>query len=203
MCALRVRDLTVQPRPLQQPHPPIWVAGGRSLDTVEYAAREGLNLALPQLAGPFALFKPAADLYRQRLAERGGGFAGRVSVGQHSWVAPTFDAAVEDWRESYPRYMKMVADEMPADLYAGTELEEVAARTRSAARVPAERLFEGAGGFGAPETVAERLCSTWDALRMDHCWACFNLGGLPTAKLTKAMELYAREVLPRVKAHTG
>lgn len=203
--ASRVFDrIELQPRPIQQPHPPIWVAGGRSLDTVEYAAREGLNLALPQLAGPFALFKPAADLYRQRLAESGRkGDTGRLSVGQHAWVAPTREEAVEDWRLSYPRYMQMVADEMPAELYEGTELEEVAARTRSAARVPAERLLEGAGGFGEPAAVAERICATWDALQMDHCWGCFNLGGLPTSKLTAAMELYAREVIPLVNRHTN
>lgn len=171
---------------------------------MEFAAREGLNLALPQLAGPFALFKPAANLYRQRLAEAGPvPGSGRLSVGQHTWVAPSATEATADWETSYPRYIKMVADEMPAELYAGTELEEVAKRTRAAASVPADKLLQGVSGFGTPEVVAERICATWDGLKMDHCWACFNLGGLPTAKLSAAMELYAREVIPSVARHTG
>jgi len=202
--ASRVFDrIDLQPRPLQRPHPPIWVAGGRSLDTVEFAAREGLNLALPQLAGPFALFKPAADLFRQRLAESGSDpSTGRLSVGQHTWVAQSTEAAVADWETSYPRYLKMVADEMPAELYDGTELEEVARRTRAAVAVPVGRLLEGVSGFGTSEVVAERLCATWDGLRMDHSWACFNLGGLPTNSLAAAMERYAREVIPAVARHT-
>ena len=203
--ASRIFDqIELQPRPLQQPHPPIWVAGGRSLDSVEFAAREGLNLALPQLTGPFALLKPAADLFRRRIAESGSDPpTAQLSVGQHAWVAPSAEVAVDDWRASYPRYIKMVADEMPEELYAGTELEEVARRTRAAATVPAEKLLQGLSGFGTPSVVAERICATWDALRMDHCWACFNLGGIPTEKVAKAMELYARDSVPIVARHVG
>ncbi|MGE0569815.1 MAG: LLM class flavin-dependent oxidoreductase [Dehalococcoidia bacterium] len=198
--AVRVFDqIEVQPRPLQQPHPPLWVAGGRSLDTVDYAAREGLNLALPQLMGPPSTFQPTVDRYRERLAESGRDPAAyRLSVGQHAWVAPSHAEALDDWRESYPRYTKMVADEMQEDLYAGTELEEVAKRTRQAATVPADRLLKGVSALGTPEHVAARICEAWDTLRMDHHWACFNLGGIPTAKLTSAMQLYARNVIPAV-----
>ena len=40
------RDYTTQPRPLQQPLP-VWVGGGSSRDSAEFAAAQGLPLMLP------------------------------------------------------------------------------------------------------------------------------------------------------------
>lgn len=42
-------DIVVEPEPLQQPHPPLWLAAG-SIDSIRRAAREGYNLLLDQLA---------------------------------------------------------------------------------------------------------------------------------------------------------
>jgi alkanesulfonate monooxygenase SsuD/methylene tetrahydromethanopterin reductase-like flavin-dependent oxidoreductase (luciferase family) len=42
-------NILVEPAPLQQPHPPLWLAAG-SPDSIRRAAREGFNLLLDQLA---------------------------------------------------------------------------------------------------------------------------------------------------------
>src|SRR3954449_12011873 len=42
-------NILVEPAPLQQPHPPLWLAAGSS-DSIRRAAREGFNLLLDQLA---------------------------------------------------------------------------------------------------------------------------------------------------------
>jgi len=42
-------NIVVEPAPIQQPHPPMWLAAG-SYDSVRRAAREGFNLLLDQLA---------------------------------------------------------------------------------------------------------------------------------------------------------
>ena len=44
----RFDDIVVEPRPLQAPHPPLWLAAG-SPDSIRRAAREGYNLLLDQL----------------------------------------------------------------------------------------------------------------------------------------------------------
>lgn len=198
-----VRDAAVQPKPLQQPHPPIWVAGGRSAESVEFAAREGLHLALPQINGPAEMFRPAAELYRQRVDALGAGLGTlRVSVGAHTWVSDSRERAVEEWGESYARYFRMVASEMPPDLYAGTELEEAARRTQYAATLPIEKVL-AAARIGGAEEVAERIVATHAVLGMHHCWSAFNLGGLETPALRRAMERFARDVIPAVQAALG
>ena len=56
-----------------------------------------------------------------------------------------------------------------------------------------------------PRFAGSHLGVTVDAFNVFNFQneGCFNLGGLPTSKLTSAMDLYAREVVPRVKRHTG
>ncbi|MFN0093591.1 MAG: LLM class flavin-dependent oxidoreductase, partial [Dehalococcoidia bacterium] len=190
--------LELQPKPVQRPHPPIWVGGGRAPQSVEFAARQGLHLALPQINGPAELFQPAAELYRAKVREYGHDPASlRVSVGAHTWVSGSRPAAEAEWRESYTRYFRMVAAEMPAERYAGTELEEAASRTRYAATLPIEKVLANAR-IGGPDEVAERIVESWRVLGMDHCWAAFNLGGLETPALRRAMGRFARDVIPAV-----
>ncbi len=55
----RFDDIVVEPRPLQNPHPPLWLAAG-SPDSIRRAAREGYNLLLDQLG--------SVDLTIQRVA---------------------------------------------------------------------------------------------------------------------------------------
>ena len=45
----QLRYVNPWPQPLQKPHPPVWLAGGGSVDTWEMAAKQRLHLQLPQL----------------------------------------------------------------------------------------------------------------------------------------------------------
>ena len=122
-----VEGIDLQPKPVQRPHPPIWIGGGRGLDSVLFAADEGLNLALPSVLGPAELFKPLADAYRARLSEHGRDPADfRVSAGQHTYLAATTEVAEREFEPHYMGYMRMIAGEVEPALYAGTELEKVA-----------------------------------------------------------------------------
>lgn len=196
-------DLVLEPRPIQQPIP-TWVAGGRSAETPRFAAAHGYHLALPQLRGPADGYRPAAEAYREGLAAHGRAPAAfRVSAGQHCWVAATTAGAEASFAEAYMRYQRMVGAEMRADLYAGTELEQPATFARAAADVPYEKLVRRAARVGSPDDVAARILETHEALRLDHTWSAFNIGGHQTGPLLECMTLFAREVIPRVRAALG
>src|SRR5947209_4647104 len=57
----RFHDLSVVPKPLQRPHPPLF-AGGTSLATYEMAGRRGWGMLLPPLL-PFQVMQPSIDAY--------------------------------------------------------------------------------------------------------------------------------------------
>lgn len=58
------KDAAVWPKPLQNPHPPVWVAG-RSTSTIELAARLGCSLATWPVMGPDSIIKGAIDTFRR------------------------------------------------------------------------------------------------------------------------------------------
>jgi len=200
-----VQSLDLQPKPVQQPHPPLWIAGGRGPDSVLFAADEGLHLALPSVLGPADAFGPLVQVYRERLREAGHDPANfHVSAGQHTYLAATTEQAEAEWEQHYMAYMRLVANEVRPELYDGTELEEVGRRVAQSTNSDIyERMIRRNTKCGSPESVAERICSLYDVVDMDHYWSYFGLGGIDSPKLFRAMELFARDVMPAVRRHTG
>jgi alkanesulfonate monooxygenase SsuD/methylene tetrahydromethanopterin reductase-like flavin-dependent oxidoreductase (luciferase family) len=73
------RDIVVEPRPVQQPHPPFWMGAG-SPEGIRRAGREGYNLLLDQIA-PIELTIERVATYRAELEQQGERFDGmRVGV---------------------------------------------------------------------------------------------------------------------------
>src|SRR5437667_9255417 len=65
------QGIRLLPKPVQQPHPPIWVAASRSDDTYRWAGGKGYNLmVLPNAAEPPAL-QEAVKSYRNALKDAG------------------------------------------------------------------------------------------------------------------------------------
>jgi alkanesulfonate monooxygenase SsuD/methylene tetrahydromethanopterin reductase-like flavin-dependent oxidoreductase (luciferase family) len=62
-------NIIIEPRPVQQPHPPLWMAAG-SLDSIRRAAREGFNLLLDQIA-PVDLIIARVAAYHEVLISQG------------------------------------------------------------------------------------------------------------------------------------
>jgi len=84
--------VTVEPRPAQRPHPPLWIGAGSSPHAVDLAAELGLPLMLP---GARAL-APLVDRYRRRFAEAGHDpAAARVGCWERVRVGETAQAAAE------------------------------------------------------------------------------------------------------------
>lgn len=65
----RFNNIVVEPRPVQQPHPPFWLGAG-STQSITRAAREGYNLLLDQIA-PVDVIIDRVAAYRAELARLG------------------------------------------------------------------------------------------------------------------------------------
>ena len=72
-------NIIVEPRPVQQPHPPLWMGAG-SFESIRRAAEEGFNLLLDQIA-PVDLIIERVATYRQVLKQQGRAHsAGQIGV---------------------------------------------------------------------------------------------------------------------------
>jgi len=79
-------DIVVEPPPMQQPHPPLWVAAG-SEASIRRAAARGFNLILDQYASAQALGE-RIRIYRAERAARGLALSSeQVAVARQLYVA--------------------------------------------------------------------------------------------------------------------
>ena len=67
----RLPNLSVLPRPVQRPRPPIWIGAGPTPESYELAAAHGYNILLASVFAPIQTFAPFVKLYRERLQEAG------------------------------------------------------------------------------------------------------------------------------------
>ena len=178
-----------EPRPLQVPHPPIWIGGGISPESVDLAADLGLPLILPSVFAPTDFFIPVVDRYRERFVAAGHD-AADMSVGgvNPCFVGDSSTAARELWLPRYRHYWEWVTG-----LIASQGLIE------GSPQFDIEELERGPAVFGSAEEVAERIGNVKEKLGLDLHLAYMDLGGLPSSLVAESVDAYASEVAPKVR----
>lgn len=184
-------NLCVQPRPVQTPHPPLWIGCG-SVDSARAAADAGLNLALfdfPGLGDP----RPIVRAYRDRVAELGADPAAhKVSLGRHAYIRATEEQARREFEPHYRTYFTMP---VPGVRRPDTGLDAPAIK---ASELPVERLFTNCLCTD-PERAIAYLRSMRDDVGLDHYWLKVDMGAQPTSQVLESLEVIARDVIPAVR----
>ena len=90
------QGVRILPKPVQQPHPPFWVAASRSDGTYRWAGEKGFHLlTLPYMYEP-AILRTSIDHYREALVQAGHDPSTREVLGKfHIYVT---DSAPRLWR---------------------------------------------------------------------------------------------------------
>ena len=176
-------DQFVSP-PIPAGHIPTWVGVGGSPQSVVRAARFGLPLMLAVIAGSPERFAPYVELYKRALEQYG---QPELPVGLHSlgFVADTDEDAM---RIQWPYYKEQF---------------EWAARERGW-RPPTYEQFQaevdhGSMYVGSPETVAHRIAAAARTLSLSRFDLHYAVGRVPHEQRLATIELYGREVIPRVR----
>src|SRR4051812_22744133 len=163
---------------------PTWVGVGGSPQSVVRAARFGLPLMLAVIAGKPERFAPYVELYKRALQQYG---QPELPIGLHSlgFVAATDDEALEI---QWPYYKEQF---------------DWAARERGW-RPPTYDQFlaevdQGSLYVGSPETVAKRIATTMQTLSLSRFDLLYAVGRVPHGLRLATIELYGREVIPRVR----
>jgi probable LLM family oxidoreductase len=170
--------------PLPKGHLPTWVGVGGSPESVVRAARYGLPLMLAVIGGSPKRFAPLVELYKRALDEYGYSHL-KVGMHSHGYVART-DAEAADIQ--WPHW---------AHVFEGAAAERGWARpTRE--RFQAE-IDEGSLYLGSPETVATKIAWVIRLLGLERFDLAYATGRVPHEQKLATIELYGREVIPRVR----
>jgi probable LLM family oxidoreductase len=170
--------------PLPEGHIPTWVGVGGSPQSVVRAARYGLPLMLAVIGGNPLRFKPYVELYHRALAENG--FAPRpVGMHSHGYVARTDQEAVDIQYPHWAHTWQRAADERG---WRQPTLEGFHAE-----------IEKGSLYVGSPETVANKMTSMIRQLGLSRFDLSYATGRVPFEQRLATIELFGREVIPRVK----
>jgi probable LLM family oxidoreductase len=163
-----------------------WVGVGGSPESVLRAARYGLPLTLAIIGGDPKRFAGYAALYRQALQERK---APELPIAVHSpgHVADTDERARDEVWPHYEAMMSRIGAERGWPPMTRAHFEREAGPS-------------GALCVGAPETVAAKIIRTVRLLGLSRFDMKYSSGTLPHDKLMRSIELFGREVAPRVRA---
>jgi probable F420-dependent oxidoreductase len=177
-------DVALYPRPVQQPHPPLWVAA-TSKESMQWAGTQGLNVMTVAHPHPPERAREAVPAWRQALREAGHDPATRdCKIHVRVWVDP---------------------DAQRARKVAETAITRYDARQHEAGigRTPPPPVYDfqgmldqGRNVYGNPDDCIRCMEATRRNYEFTTFSATFNFGGIPHQDVLGAMRLFAKEVMP-------
>lgn len=162
-----------------------WIGVGGSPESVVRAANYGMPLILAIIGGDPRRFLPYVELFRGTLAQRGAP-ALPVAIHSHGYVADSDRQARDEmygpWREMRDR----IGAERGWPPTNRSDFEREA--------------DHGSLYVGSPETVARRIAATVQLMGAARFDMKYSAGTLSHDKMMRCIELFGREVAPRVRA---
>ena len=203
-----VRYVNVWPRPFQKPHPPIWIPSQGSKETIDWAAHPDRRYTYLQTFSPASVVQRYLKIYRDTCK----GFGYEAEDRQLGWAVPVYVAATDEAAraEAKPHFeaFRNVFVRMPVEMllppgYTSRESLKSVMKAKAAmfADITLEKSIElGLIVCGSPATARKAFEAYWKDMRFGNLLVLCQFGTLPAGLTRRNMELFAREVMPAVKA---
>jgi len=176
-------EITLYPRPIQKPHPPIWVAG-TSTQTLEWAGRHGFHIMTVGHPHPPEKVRPGVEAWKKALIDQGiDPTERRCQFHARTHVNESAERAREIATAAITRY------------------DEISRIGRKSLTVPAAEynwdmmLATGRNNYGTPDQCIKNIYNAMENYYFDTLTTTFNFGGIPHAEIVKSMRLFAKEVM--------
>ncbi len=195
----RLRDVIVMPRPLQQPHPPIFVACVISEESFRFTGRQGYNLMYVPYVSDRAHGVERIGWYREALVEAGIDPRTRdILLPYHFYCGGNPDEARSFPRPYLADYLEAAAEANRSDAdpsqYGGYQGlgQGFAALAKNY-----ESMYPGQVIFGDPAQCLERMREVVE-FGATEVSLISNFGAMPHAAIMRSLERFARDVIPHL-----
>jgi alkanesulfonate monooxygenase SsuD/methylene tetrahydromethanopterin reductase-like flavin-dependent oxidoreductase (luciferase family) len=207
----QVRYVNPWPRPLQQPHPPIWIPGGGSLETWDWTTEKNYLYCYLSYFG-YIRGKAVMDNFWRRVEELGGddnpyraGFLQLVCVADSDAEAERLYA--EHVSYFYNRCLHVYTGFADAPGYRTLKTVRAGIRAQVGAAASALRqnltwkdfVEQGYVIAGSPDSVAQQLEEVIKGLRVGHLMCLMQIGNMPKEKVLYNTKLFAEKVMPKLR----
>ena len=207
----QLRYVNCWPRPIQKPHPPIYIPGGGSIETWDFCVENDYNYSYLSYAG-YKAGKALLDGYWERVAASGKDESPyRAAFAQVVCVADTDAEAEKLYAEHvlyfYNRCLHVYLGF--ADPPGYRTIKTIQSGKLNQFRAENQRLFTSLtwkelvdGGYviaGSPATVRERMEHMIKSLRLGSLFLLFQIGNMPDDKVRNSTRLFAERVMPQLR----
>jgi len=185
-----LNGVTLEPRPIQTPHPPIYVSCS-NVDSVLVPAQLGLNLVMTGLAFDLDQLPVMVARYREEWDKAGHTHAPRITLLAHCHVAETSQAAVKHLRQYQFDFQRWVFGKR-----FGVPAESVELPMRIMNLGEPECVI----AVGSAQAVVDKVAQLVELSGCDRFVYQGDYGGQPWGRVMDSLSRYASDVLPVVKA---
>ena len=200
------RYLNPWPRPYQTPHPPCYIVGTGSAETIELAAKLGFGY------GAVFVTKRRALELNQQLRQRAAAYGHQMRPEQLplqviAYVAESKEKAEEEAVEHIRFWFQDALRTTPTFLNPPgyVSMEELKIRTALADKLHGGFNFEAINksffvAVGTADQVVEQLEQWGEQMDTNHFNILGAIGNMPHWKVVKNLTLLAQDVIPRMRA---
>ena len=202
------RFLNPWPRPYQRPHPPCYIVGTGSPETIEIAAEYGFGYA-----SVFVTQSRAAEL-NETLRQRALTYGHTLRPDQfplQTWVyvAESQEQAEREYIGHFQRFFEDFARTAPQYLAPPGYLsvDQLKQRMATADKMHGGFDFEAISksffiAVGTPEKVANQIGEWSVKMKTNHFNNVMHVADMPHWKTVKNLTLFAEEVMPRLRSRS-
>jgi len=181
-------NVTLEPRPVQQPHPPVYVSCS-NVESVALPARLGLNLVMTGLAFDLDQLPAMVTRYHEEWDKAGHTHKPKITLLAHVHVAKDSQTAIahlQKYQFSFQRWVFAkrfgIAEdkvELPPRIMNLGEPECVIA-------------------VGSPQAVLDKVAQLGELSGCDRFIYQGDYGGQPWHRVMESLQLYSEQILPEV-----
>jgi alkanesulfonate monooxygenase SsuD/methylene tetrahydromethanopterin reductase-like flavin-dependent oxidoreductase (luciferase family) len=197
------RYVNIWPRPIQAPHPPIYIPGAGSTETMKFCAER--RYTYMSVYAPARVVRRWFDGYRQAANDLGYvADPEKIAFSVPIYIADTDEQAHAEGRPAveflYHKALKQTAEMVnpPGYMSPGSLRGVLASGLRGFGVQSYEDLLaQGQAVVGSPSSVAKRLTELYDELGgFGQIIGLFAIGPSTHEQVMRSAELFATEVMP-------
>ncbi len=216
------KDVSIWPRPFQQPYPQVWIPFTGSRETIDFAGKHNLNAVIP--AGKRGLTEDIIGYFARSLAQHGHRITpDHLCLFTDAFVADSKQAALDEYSPYYLYFTQILWHHgslagpgqqpaaaphgpSPSHDYIRPENQAAAAMDREKIRnmtlADVETRVNGNQlAWGSANEVAEQLIEAAEHGGANSILLNLNVGAVPHEMFIEQIRRFGSDVLPKLQAH--
>jgi alkanesulfonate monooxygenase SsuD/methylene tetrahydromethanopterin reductase-like flavin-dependent oxidoreductase (luciferase family) len=206
----KLRHVNIWPRPIQQPHPPVHIPGGGSVETYDFCIDNTYSYSYLSFSGYLRAQALMSGYWKQVEARGVDKSPYRAGFAQTILVADTDEEAERLYSEHvsyfYNRCLHVYPGFADAPGYRTIKTIQTGALSQYApprggyAQLTWKDLTEGGHVIaGSPETVRQRMEELIKGLNVGNIFCLMHVGNMPADKCMYSSKLFAEKVMPKLR----